>query len=86
MKANQYINGFSKMVMLVVACLLLLPAELLPHNDPREIDIGAPLSLDCPADIVVDSLDHHSIAGGTCFNASLFRHFFTVRHVPGCMH
>jgi hypothetical protein len=40
------------MVMLVVACLLLLPAELLPHNDPREIDIGVFLSLDCPDDIV----------------------------------
>jgi len=55
MKDNQYINGFSKMVMLVVACLLLLPAELLPHNDPREIDISVSLSLDCPDDIVVDN-------------------------------
>ena len=52
---NQNKNGFSKMVLVMIACMLLVPLELLSEDHAHEIDIGTLFSLDCPADIVQDN-------------------------------
>jgi len=51
MKDNQYIHGFSIMVLLVT-CLLFLPTKSLPDNHPPGFFIEAPISITCPDDIV----------------------------------
>ncbi|MEN8224485.1 MAG: HYR domain-containing protein [Bacteroidota bacterium] len=52
MKDNQYKNGFSIMVLVVVACLLFLPKISLPENHPPGMLADTPLTITCPDDIV----------------------------------
>ncbi len=52
MNKYQYINnGFMKLKLLVVACLLISSVEVLPNNHPPGVVPGPP-AISCPADII----------------------------------